>query len=295
MICGFVLSIAAASPLLSQQVPGRDLLQFPIGSLAEAPALASATGDGLANPTSVLLPAGARFRISASALQTPAEQSVAAHAISIAAMLPAATSVGISLVRAAVSDILLTTSDPQSIGGEVPYGTTLISAAVARQQERVSVGLAVRYRTGEIDGRRESAVGLDAGLIASRIPLAHARVAVSSFLWRPANRSDEQTTFNAALDARLIGSGETNEARAGYSASLTEGVSAEHYGFLSARSGVWAGRGGLARTDAYGRTNWRLRLGIGLHYANYIVGVAREETGAGLDPFYQFSLSALIR
>jgi hypothetical protein len=138
-------------------------------------------------------------------------------------------------------------------------------------------------------------VGLDAGVLASRIPVADARVGVSTFLWRPANRSDEQTTFNVAADARIFGADEGHQARGGYSATLTEGLAAEHYGFVSARSGVWEARAGLSRTDLYDRTNWRLRMGIGLHYANYVIGVAREENGAGLDPFYQFSLSALIR
>ena len=294
LIFGAGLQLAATCPLQPQQVPGRDLLQFPVGTIAEAPALASLTGDGVWNPAATALPDSARYRVGAAALQTGSDQSLSAQILSAAVALPTQTTVGLSFLRVAVSDILQTSTDPQSIGGEVPYATTIVSATVARRQERLVAGLAARYRTGTIDREQRSALGIDAGLLAERLPVADARVGLSTFLWRPANRSDEQTTFNAAADLRVFGTRPARETRAGYSLSLTEGLAAEHYVFTSARSGVWEGRAGLSRTDVYERTSWRLRLGVGVHYAGYIVGVAREENGSGLAPYYQFCLTALI-
>ena len=49
----------------AQVVPGRDLLELPIGTVAEAPVLATLAGDGLWNPATIRLRNGARIRISA--------------------------------------------------------------------------------------------------------------------------------------------------------------------------------------------------------------------------------------
>ena len=38
----------------------------------------------------------------------------------------------------------------------------------------------------------------------------------------------------------------------------------------------------------------RLRLGLGLHYSHYLVGVAREDGTAGLGANYQFLLTTVI-
>jgi hypothetical protein len=40
---------------------------------------------------------------------------------------------------------------------------------------------------------------------------------------------------------------------------------------------------------------WRPRLGVGVHYDKYIVGIAREEGVEGLGPVYQFTLNATYR
>src|SRR2546430_14529371 len=70
---------AALSPLRAQQVPGRDLFQFPIGALAEAPGLASAAGGGFWNPATIMLRKGEQALFSATALDSPIEQGVSAQ------------------------------------------------------------------------------------------------------------------------------------------------------------------------------------------------------------------------
>ena len=63
----------------------------------------------------------------------------------------------------------------------------------------------------------------------------------------------------------------------------------------SARTRMFELRGGLARQSAYGFSTTRLRLGLGLRYARYLVGVAREEGTAGLGSTYQFLLTTVFR
>jgi hypothetical protein len=286
--CGWFSTAAGA-----QQVPGRDLLDFPLGTVAEAPALAQHAADGLWNPAGAALPAGVRVRGSAGALITPPDQGVAAQLIAAALALPRGLTGALTIVRAAVDNIVRTGSDPQSIGGDVPYQTTLYSAVIARKtRDFLTAGVALRYRTGQLDADREGALGIDGGLLAEGLWGRDVRLGLATFLWRPGGSvSDERTSFNAAGDLRAAGRSERQQLRAGYALSYTPGSGHEHYLVGSGRSGVLEARVGVARAVRFGEPFWRLRLGAGLHYARYALGVAREEAGADLGPTYQFTLS----
>ena len=242
------------------------------------------------------------------ALATPADQGVSAQLAGVAVAFSKAVTGGLSVARAGVQDLVRTETDPQSLG-RLSYNSTVYSALVARRSPaHVVTGLALRYRTGQLDDLRRGAVGLDGGVLADGLlGKLDARVAVASFLWRPANQADERATVTAATDARVGGTGELREARAGYGFTVTQGGSREHYAdgtvqsavnyaVGSARYGAWAGRFGVARATTFDDVTWRLRLGIGVYYARYVVGVSRESSGAaGLPATYQFSLSSTIK
>src|SRR5665213_2308315 len=150
----------------SGEIPGRDLLTFPIGLTAEAPALGNTAGTGLWNPATALLPEGYHWRITAAAMNAPSEIAVAAQLFSIAAEWKN-TTFGLSVARASVSDILRTDTDPQSIGNPVPYSTTVISLlAVRRITPHLSVGAALRERTGALDDVTRSGTSVDVGAVA---------------------------------------------------------------------------------------------------------------------------------
>jgi len=289
-----LLCAGSASGLDAQQVPGRDLLEFQVGTIGEPPALAHLAGDGFWNPASIALPVTARARVSAATLHTPAAQAVSAQMLSASVHVPGATTVAVGIVRAEVSDLLRTDTDPQTIG-EIPYNTTVASISVARRHEAFLVGLALRYRHGEADQERRGALGLDAGVMVTELLGSdRVRFGASTFLWRPGgNGSARKVRFNLASDVRLAGADSVREARAGYALSFGDDRGHEHFGSVSGRYGAFEGRAGVARNSAFGHTDWRLRLGLGLHYARYTIGVAREENGAGLPPIYQFTLSAL--
>ncbi len=264
--------------------------------MAEAPALASHVGDGLWNPASVLLPVGDRARVSVATLNAPQDQGVSAQTLTLAVALPAGTSGAFSAVRASVADLVRTSTDPQTVGGEIPYSTMVLSLTAARRsQAHFVTGVALRYRTGQIDAVRRGALGIDGGVVADGLSSRDLRVGLSSFLWRPGAASRERTSLELAGDGRIAGTGPRLEARAGYAFSSTEAHAREHYVFTSARSGNWEGRAGLARSFAFGETSSRIRLGLDLHYARYTVGIAREDTGAGLAPTYQFALITAVR
>jgi hypothetical protein len=289
LLCTGLVSLAQA-----QQVPGRDLLEFQVGTIGEPPALAHLAGDGFWNPASIALPVGARARLSAATLHTPSDQAVSAQMLSASLRLPGASTVALGIVRAEVTDLLRTDTDPQTIG-VIPYNTTVASATFARRHEGFVIGLAVRYRHGEADALRRGALGLDAGVLATDLfGTDRVRFGASTFLWRPGgNGSTRHIRFNVASDVRLAGTDSVQEARMGYALSLGDDRGHEHFGFIAARQGPVEARAGLARNEAFGNVDWRLRLGLGVHHARYTVGVAREENGAGLAPIYQFTLSAL--
>lgn len=292
MIFGVGTAALCAASLRAQEVPGRDLLLFPVGTLAEPQALATAAGLSFWNPAAGALDDSSRARGTIAALTTPADQGASLQLVDLSARFPAGITASISAVHGSVDGLVRTDDSPLG-GADIAYGTWVLSAGVSRRQDRVTVGLAARHRTGRLDGDRRGALGLDAGVVADGLLGVDARLAASSFLWRPA-ASEERTTFSLAGDARVWGPDAHHQLRAGYAYGHTESLAREHYLFASGRWDGIEARAGVAKLRAFGAETHRLRLGVGLHRARYLVGVAREEGGAGLDAIYQFTLSATL-
>lgn len=289
-------AVVLASPSEAQRVPGRDLLHFPIGTLAEAPSLALDAGNGFQNPAAVRLPDSTKFRGTVVALNTGTDLGVSAQLAEIAMALPNEITVGFSAVRAGINGIGRTLNDPQQVGPDVPYSTLVLSLTGARRSvAHLTSGIAVRYRTGEVDGSRRSTVGLDGGLIADHVFGYDIRIGLSSFLWGPGSAEGHDASFSTALDARVFGPDTTHQARMGYSYTFADGASAGHYFFVSGRYARWIARGGMARTNAFGTTDTALRLALAFRYARYTVGLSREDSAGGFDPTYQFALSGVFR
>ena len=295
LIFPVALATGLTSPALAQVVPGRDLLDFPIGALAEAPVLARLGGSGLWNPAIAVLDPDVRVRASVAALAAPQDQGVSLQLLSVSGRLPRGASVELSVVRASVNDLVRTETDPQSIGNEISYATTLLSLGVAQRRGPFALGLALRRRSGEIDGQGDATVGLDAGAIADGLGGRDIRVAASTFLWRPGNSRPERPTYTVGADMRIGGTNRLRELRGGASLAIAAGGTAEQYLFATGRRGRWEAQAGGARYRGFSDAQWQPRLGIGLHYARYIIGLSREESGAGLDPLYQVMIGSVFR
>lgn len=296
------LNFAAAAAFLpiavseAQRVPGRDLLYYPIGTLAEAPALALDSGDGFQNPAAIRLPVDTRFRGTAIALNTGTDRGVGAQLAAFAAKLPGQFTVGLSAVRSAINGIGQTSDDPQPFTGDMPYSTFVLSLTGARQTaHHVTSGIAVRYRSGDVAGETRSTFGLDGGVIVDRLFGLDARLGASSFLWGPGNGEGQDASFSGALDSRVIGADSARQVRLGYSYSAGEAAAGGHYVFASGRYERWIARVGMARTSVFDHHDTSLRLAVALRYARYTVGLSREESAGGFDPTYQFVLSGVFR
>jgi hypothetical protein len=292
----FAVVVLGSAPAAAgaQRVPARDLLDLPLGTLAEPVALAGTVGDGLWNPATTALPTGTRARIALAALTTPAAQGVGAQALSAVVGVRGRTTVGIGVARASMRDIQRTGTDPQTLG-EIRYNTTVASASATHQWRWVAGGVAARYRTGELDLRRRATLGLDAGVV-GRVPRASdLRVAVSSYMWTFGATRDDRPAIAAAADLRLGGTSELRELRSGYSLVATRGLGRDDYLHLGGRSGRYMLRAGVLRATAYDVVTWGSRLGVGLQHARYMVGFAREERTAGLPPSYQFTLTTSFK
>lgn len=275
----------------AQRIPARDLLDLPLGTLAEPLALASTLGDGLWNPATIALPGPARARVGFAALTTSAAQGVAGQSLATAFALPAATTVGLALLRASVRDLQRTETDPQTLG-EVGYSTTVASVTAARQWRWMTAGLALRFRVGELDGRRRGAPGLDAGVV-GRVPWGpDVRVAASSFMWRPNHDAADRPAIVAATDLRLAGIRGSRELRGGYSLLATRGLGRDDYLHLDGRIARFSLAGGVLRSTTYDVVTWGSRLGLGLQHARYVVALSREERSTGLPAVYQITLTS---
>ena len=292
VLCG--LAAFAWAPLLAaQSVPARDLWDFPLGAVLEPAAIASEAGSGIWNPASIAMPDGTRGRVGVASLL--ANEGVDAQLVGAAWRRRTGTTFGVSVARAAVSGITRTDSDPTGLGS-VDYNTTILSISAARMLlPHVTGGVATRYRDGRSDVTTQSALAADFGLIVDSLPWRAARFAVSSFLWRPGHENEDRPALLAAADFRVLSNVNAPNIRAGYQRNITNGGIRERGPFLSAQTGVLDVRAALVSTNVYGHTNNRVRSGIALHLARYVVGIGREEGTSGLGPLYQFTLSSLVK
>ena len=277
----------------AQQVPARDLLEFPLGLAAEAAGLSSRMPAALWNPAATALPRTTRAEFGFAGLTTPQDQGVQVDMIGASYRIRRVTT-ALSYVQASVNDIIRTVSDPQSMPGEISYGTTVISGGAATTWRDVSLGAAARYRRGTLDANGHGALSIDGGLIVNRVARTPARISLSTFLFSPW-RSREVTTYLIAADAPLVKRDSSFQLVGGYSWAQTESRGRDQY--LSANATYRrfeAGVGVLQSTD-FGESARRVRLGLGLHYADYALSLAREEGAGGFGASYQFVFTRSVK
>ncbi len=284
-----IAAATAMSSLEAQQVPGRDLFQFPLGALAEAPALASAAGGGFWNPATLALLPEDRARLAAAALSSASEQGVTGQIGTGALRLPSGITIGMSVAQSRVEDLQRTDTDPQSLG-EIAYRSTIVSAIVAGTRGPATLGLALRRRSGMVDIIRGHATSVDAGVVVDRPRRLPFRAALSSFLLSP-SRDLERASGFAAVEGYLL---QRNDLRAGLSWQQDEGGGSDGFVYASGRAGPVDLRGGMARHANLNVTTTRLRLAVGVRHARYHVGVAREDGTAGFGASYQFQLTSVF-
>src|SRR5262245_5152375 len=102
----------AFSSAAAAQVPARDLLEFPLGTLAEAPALSRQMPAALWNPAATVLTRDQRMMLGFSALTTPYEIGVEARVLGAAFALRNHITGSASLAQSSVTDIFHTETDP---------------------------------------------------------------------------------------------------------------------------------------------------------------------------------------
>ena len=292
-LCGLAATLWARW-LSAQPVPARELWEFPLGAVLEPAALASEPGGGFWNPATSALAPGERWRFGVASLSTGADQSVDGQLLTISYRRHTGTTWGLAVARAGIPGILRTDTDPQGLG-DVAYNTLLVSATAAREIiPHLTGGFSVRWREGRVDRDVRTAIAADLGIVVHDLPWRNARVAVSSFLWRPSREIDDRPAILAAADARVLGH-DRRELRLGYSFNGVNRGAQEHGAFLGMRLDVLEARAAYLQTTSAGQSVSRLRSGVALHLTRYVVGVAREEGVAGLGPLYQFTLSSVLR
>ncbi len=285
--------VCTAAQAMAQAVPGRDLLTYPLGLSAEPPALGEGAASGLWNPATALLRPGERGRVAASAFSAPIDLSLKGQVFH-GALLRSFGTVALTIERAGISDLAHTETDPQSVGNDIPYTTTVVSAGVARRvSTHLVAGVAGRWHSGHVYQRTRNAAVADAGVVVDGISSHDLRFAASTFLLQLGPNGTP--TYSFAADARITGTDSLRTIRAGASFSGTRYSIRERYGFIEARFGKLGVRGGPVSFSAYGATAVRLRMGVLLKHATYTIALAREENGNGLAPAYQLGVSNIFR
>lgn len=294
-LAAFSCIAASGRELCAQPVPARELWEFPLGALFEPAALAIEPGAGFWNPATPALGGTERLRLGLASLSAGAAQGVDGQLIGARLRSASGTSWSATIARAAVAGLIRTDSDPQSVG-DIPYSSMLLSFGAARSLlPHVAVGAAARWRIGQSDQLTRTAVAADLGVVLHDLPFANARLAASSFLWRPGREIEDRPSVLLAGDLRVAGSESTHEVRLGFAHHAVNRGARESGPFAAVRVDRVEGRVSYLRTGAGASTAGRLRSGLALHYARYVVGLAREEGIVGLGPVYQFTLSTSLK
>jgi hypothetical protein len=294
LIFAAVISIVVGNAVAAQQVAGRDLLEFPLGLVAEAPALSTRMTASIWNPAASALSAGDRGGFGLAGLTTPKEQGVGLQMIAGEYRLRPAVTAAVSFAQASVSDLVRTFTDPQSQGGDIPYETMLASAGLAATRGNLRVGAAARYRWGELDTQQSGALSLDFGAIADRVAGTPLRLAASTFLLSPTQSKEKPTLFTAA-DVPLFTQDSSLALRGGLAASFDGSHGDDQYAFSTLAYRQLDASVGVDRLQAFGNVTTRVRVGFGLRYAGYTVAVGREDGGAGVGGSFQFLFTRVIR
>src|SRR5690349_17095046 len=96
----------------AQAVPGRDLFDFAVGALGEAPALAVESAGGLYNPAALLLAPVGRLRASVSHLNAPGDRGLSGEVVGVEWRPNRRRAAAVTVARAGVSDIPRTDDTP---------------------------------------------------------------------------------------------------------------------------------------------------------------------------------------
>ncbi|MDF1502164.1 hypothetical protein [Roseisolibacter sp. H3M3-2] len=288
---------AAPGGLGAQAVPGRDLLDFTVGALGEAPALATAAAGGVYNPAAPLLAASGRIRGSLAHVNAPGERGLTGEALGLEWRPRPGRAVAFSVLRAGVADIPRRGDDPTTDLGTVPYDTYVVSlGAAARVQPHVALGAAMRWRAGRVDTTSASELGADVGVVVDGLlGRRDLRLGASTFLWRPRADADDRPLVLFGADARVVGRAPEREVRLGASFQGAAAGEQEGYGFLSGRLRNVEARAGLARATLGAESDTRTRLGLGLRYARLLVQVTREDSPSRFGSIYQITLSSVFK
>jgi hypothetical protein len=295
LIFAAITSVVLISPgaANAQRVAGRDLLDFPLGLLAEAPALSTQMPGGLWNPATSALHGPTRTSLGFAGLTTPQELGVQLEMLAAEYKLRPGLTGSLSIAQASVSDILRTETDPQSLGGEIPYGTTLLSLGASAPWKNATFGVSARYRWGTADTEHSGAFALDGGVVVDRVAGTPVRVALSSFLFNPSSSND--ASYFAAADVPVVRVDSTLVVRGGYSLSKMEGRGHENYAFGTATYRQFDLSSGFATSTGFGSSGSRWRLGFALHRAGYTAAIGREDGAAGFGASYQFLLTRAFK
>jgi long-subunit fatty acid transport protein len=278
----------------AQRVPARDLLNFPLGLAGEPAAFGDGAARGLWNPATSLLRNGERASVALSALSAPIDVALSGQVVHGAFALRSIGTLSVGVARAAIQELVHTETDPQSIGGDIPYSTWVVSFGFARRvTSHLDAGASVRWRQGHVFNDQSGVMATDVGLAAHGFSSRDIRIAASTYLWSPGD--DAGPTLSIASDGRIGGRDTLRQVRGGIALVTTRDGPTEQYPFIEARYEKVAVRGGPVHIEAYGNATWRLRMAVLLRHGGYTISIAREDNANGLAATYQLGVMSIVR
>jgi len=299
-LAGLLLAALAAlaPPAAAQSAVAADLWRVAAGTLVVPLALADDGAAPLWTPAYAIPGDGPGLRTGVEAIHAPADEGVDGAVATVAFRPRGAWTFSAVWGRLSVSDLVRTETSPEAMGG-IPAFAQVLSIGAARTfaATGVTLGIAARALTGQLDDRASTRWTADAGV---EYAGHHLRLGAATHFFDPSSASAESgSSYSLGAEYRtaetaLWGAPASFAVR--YGLGLSHGEDASHLVTAGVTlAGLLELDAGAAREATAGTAVWRSRIGAAVTAGRYRVYIDRDGGVNGFDATYRFGLAATLR
>jgi hypothetical protein len=304
---GALLLLPLAVAARAQAPASADLWRLAAATLAGPAALEAGATAAFWNPAGAW--SGARAVAGAQVLETPDVLGVGGLILGVGYRLSSGLASQILVARTDVSDLIRTTTSPNSDLGDIPVYEQQVGVGLALRRGAATGGAMLRFHNAQFDTERDNGLTLDLG---GRLTLGRCSVAAATHFFPVDVSNRDVTDYYAGGECQPLSPGIWGAKSRVF---LRYGVSARRG---CAECGVGAGGGmrgttlehtgaigleldrhfrvdaALTREVGYAEADWRPVLGVWFNVGRYVVSAARSSGLGGLGATYRIGLDVEV-
>ena len=299
-LAGLLVALLAvpSPPVEAQSAVAADLWRVAAGTLVVPPALAADGAAALWTPAYAIAGDAPGIRTGVEAIHAPADEGVGGGIASVAFHPRGRWTFSVVYGRLNITDLVRTETSPEALGG-IPAFAQVVSLGAARTlaASGVTIGVAVRNLSGQLDDHESSRWAADAGVAYTG---RYLRLGAATHYFDPSSSSAASgASYSLGAEYRTAETvvwGAPASFALRYGLGIASGEDPSHLvtaGLTLAR--LFELDAGAARETTAGIAVWRSRFGAAVTAGRYRVYLARDDGVNGFDATYRFGLAATVR